>query len=111
MWQVSIHPGAADELSRIPPPEQNAIDNALRKLEAYGPALPYPHQSAVRGTPSLRELRPRAGRSPWRALYQRVGAFFIVAAVGPEANMNRQEFARAVAIALTRLNEENRNDR
>ncbi len=43
------------------------------KLGAYGPLLGYPHTSAVRGAEGLRELRPRAGRSAWRALYRQVG--------------------------------------
>lgn len=32
--------------------------NGDAKLRALGPALGYPHSSAVRGTPGLRELRP-----------------------------------------------------
>jgi hypothetical protein len=50
-----------------------------------GPLLGYPHTSAVRGAPALRELRPRAGRSAYRALYRQIGEVFVVAAVGPEA--------------------------
>jgi hypothetical protein len=42
--------------------------NADAKLGAYGPSLGYPHTSAVLGAEKLRELRPRAGRSAWRAL-------------------------------------------
>ena len=53
---------------------------AVEKLEAFGPQLGHPHTSAVRGAPRLRELRPRAGRSPWRALYRRVGDVFVIAA-------------------------------
>jgi len=32
--------------------------NAIDKLGALGPALPYPHSSDVRGADRLRELRP-----------------------------------------------------
>jgi hypothetical protein len=44
---------------------------AVDKLRELGPHLPFPHASAVRGNEGagLRELRPRAGRSPWRAIY------------------------------------------
>lgn len=47
--------------------------------------LGFHHTSAVQGFAGLRELRPRAGRSPWRAMYQRVGDVFVIAAIGPEA--------------------------
>jgi hypothetical protein len=53
--------------------EQLALDHAVGKLAAVGPALPYPHQSAVKVGQGLRELRPRGGRSRWRALYDRRG--------------------------------------
>ena len=35
-----------------------------------GPRLPFPHQSAVKAGGGLAGLRPRGGRSPWRALYK-----------------------------------------
>ena len=61
---------------RLPKDEQAALDHAVEKLAALGPRLPYPHQSAVQGQRGLRELRPRGGRSPWRALYERRGGAF-----------------------------------
>lgn len=79
------------------------MDHAVDKLEAFGPQLPFPHQSDVRDAPGLRELRPRAGRSPLRALYARVADEFVIAAVGPEAQVDSRGFRRAVAHALTRL--------
>jgi len=81
----------------------NALDRVVDKLEAFGPQLPYPHQSDVRGADDLRELRPRAGRSPWRAFYRRIGDDFIIAAVGPEAETNPTGFRRAVRSAESRL--------
>jgi hypothetical protein len=57
----------------------------------------------VRGAEKLRELRPRAGRSAWRALYRQVGEVFVVAAVGPEAQSDPRGFDRAVRRALERL--------
>ena len=65
--------------------------------------LGHPHTSAVQGAPSLRELRPRAGRSPWRALYRQVGDYFVIAAIGPEARKGPPGFARACAAAVERL--------
>ena len=51
----------------------------------------------------LRELRPRGGRSPWRALYERHGSAFVIAAVAPEAEVNSRGFDRAVRLARRRL--------
>lgn len=70
-----------------------------------GEHLPYPHQSAVRGARGIRELRPRGGRSPWRGLYARVGAAFVLLAVGAEAEADQQEFRHAVVAAEERLAE------
>lgn len=79
--------------------------HAVEKLQALGPDLPFPHQSAVRGERGLRELRPRSGRSPWRATFARVGDILVILAVGPEAQVNRRGFDRAVGNATRRLGE------
>ena len=57
---------AAEERLALSASERNALLHAVEKLEAFGPQLGYPHSSAVQGFAGLRELRPRAGRSPWR---------------------------------------------
>jgi len=78
--------------------------NAVRKLEAMGPRLGYLHSSDVRDAERLRELRPRGGRSPWRGLYRRVGSdAFVIAAIAPEAQVDRRRFAGAVTTASARL--------
>lgn len=79
------------------------MPHAVGKLAALGPDLRYPHQSEVRGEGGLRELRPRAGRSPWRASYGRLGKAFVIAAVGPEADVGKRGFQRAVRLANKRL--------
>jgi hypothetical protein len=79
--------------------------NAVEKLTVFGPALPFPHSSAIQGAERLRELRPRSGRSPWRGFYRRLGDLLIVAAIGPEAGVDKRGFDRAVAAAITRLAE------
>lgn len=89
----------------LPKAERNALIHAVDKLEAFGPQLGYPHTSAVQGFAGLRELRPRAGRSPWRALYQRVGDVFVIAAIGPEAVSDHRRFDRAARLAIARLAE------
>lgn len=78
------------------------MQNAIEKLKVLGDLLRFPHQSKVQGT-DLRELRPRAGRSPWRALYRRVGAVIVVAAIAPEAQVDPQGFRRAIRAAEERL--------
>jgi hypothetical protein len=103
MWVVAYLPEAERERTALPKGERSALINADAKLGAYGPQLGYPHTSAVRGAESLRELRPRAGRSAWRALYRQVGQVFVVAAVGPEAQVDPRGFDRAVRRALERL--------
>jgi len=102
-WQVVYHEAAREELNRLPKREWDAMLNVAEKLAVHGPALPFPHQSDVRGAPSLRELRPRAGRGPWRALYRRVGDTFVIAAIGPEAEVDHRGFDRMVAAARNRL--------
>jgi hypothetical protein len=59
--------------------------NAVLKLEAVAPQPKYPRSSESTG---LRYLRPRAGRIPWRGVYERVGPeAFVVAAIAPEAQV------------------------
>lgn len=81
------------------------MENALEKLEVYADRLPFPHSSQVKGASHLRELRPRAGRSPWRAFYRRVEDVLVVAAVGPEAQADPVRFRRAVQVAEERLSQ------
>ena len=105
MWDVVYLEGAEQELARLPKLERNAVIRAVEKLEAFGPQLGYPHTSAVRGAPRLRELRLRAGRSAWRALYRRVGDVFVIAAIGPEAVNDQRGFDQVARRAGSRLDE------
>jgi hypothetical protein len=105
VWRVRFHPEAEEELGKLPAVEQAAILHAVEKLEALGPDLPFPHQSAVRGERGLRELRPRSGRSQWRALVARLSDVIVVLAIGPEAQVNRRRFDRTIAAAKRRLAE------
>ena len=105
MWAIQWHPEAVEELMQLPRDEQLALDHAAGKLAAVGSALPYPHQSAVKAGQGLRELRPRGGRSRSRALDDRRGDTFVIAAVAPEAQVDRRGFDRAVRTARRRLEE------
>ncbi len=101
--EVYFHPAARADLDALPASEKRAIDHAVEKLQALGAQLPFPHASRVRGVATLFELRPRAGRSRWRAFYRQVGAAMIIAAIGPEAQVDTRGFARAVERAQRRL--------
>lgn len=103
---VAFCPEAEEELDALPPGERAAMLAAIEKLMVRGNQLSYPHSSAVRGTSSaLRELRPRGGRSAWRAFYRRIGSVLVIASVGPEAQSNPSGFRRSVAAAERRLAE------
>jgi hypothetical protein len=98
--------GALAELRGLPVAERGAVMNAIAKLEAFGDQLGWPRTSQVKGSRSgIRELRPRAGRSPWRVLYRRVADAMVLLAVGPEAQHDKRGFARAVRSAEERLKE------
>jgi hypothetical protein len=103
MWQVMYLADAAKERDELPPRERQAIRNAVKKLEALGPDLPFPHSSDVRGARGLRELRPRGGRCAFRPLYQRSGARFLIAAIAPDGKSDPQGFAAACSRATDRL--------
>jgi len=105
--RVLYHPTARTEADAVPQQERKAIDNAVDKLASLGPTLPFPHSSKVMGDPggSLRELRPRAGRSPWRCIYERIGDVFVIGAVAPEAQKDKAGFDSAVSAAKARLAE------
>jgi hypothetical protein len=105
--EVQLHPGAEDELGelrRLSVLEHAAMLQALLTLSEIGPTLGSPHTSQVKGT-KLRELRPRAGRSPWRAFYRRVGNVLVIGAIGPDAQHDRRGFDRAVDRAEHRISE------
>ena len=87
----------------LPEREREAMLHAREKLDVAGDRLGFPHSSAVQGADRLRELRPRAGRSPWRAFYRRAGGDIVIAAIGAEANADPRGFRQAVRAAEDRL--------
>jgi len=106
---VVWHPEAIVERSAIgDATERVALQHAGDKLVAEGPQLRFPHQSAVQGPEGkgLRELRPRSGRSSWRAICRRFDkSTLVVLAVGPEAQSDRRGFDAAVRRARSRFKE------
>ncbi len=103
--EVRYHPEAESELADLPRGERIAMANAVEKLRSLGLRLPFPHQSAVRGVRNLRELRPRAGASPWRAFYRRIRNDFVIGGIGPEAEVDQRAYDAAVQRAMERLRE------
>lgn len=103
--EVVYHPEAENDERGLPARERVALGHAVEKLEVLGEKLGYPHSSGVKGVKNLRELRPRAGRSPWRAFYRRVSDVMVIGAVGPEAEQDQRGFNKAVDLAIERLNE------
>lgn len=100
---VIYHPRYEVEWRSLPAAERAALASAVEKLRADS-QLGFPHTSLVQGGKAgLRELRPRRGRSPWRALYRRVGDVMVLLAVAPEAAKDQRGFGRAVAEAERRL--------
>src|SRR5260370_36775232 len=96
MWSVLYHPEAEPELDELPVQERVAVLHAAEKLAALGPDLRYPHQSEVRDGDGLRELRPRAGRSRWRAFYQQHGETHLIAATARQAEGAKRGLLPAV---------------
>jgi hypothetical protein len=104
--EVRFHHEARREFNELlPPAEKDAMVHVFEMLEENGERLGHPYTSDVRIAADLRELRPRAGRSPWRAFYRRIGGVMYVGAFGPEAKSNPRGFERAVRTAEARLDE------
>jgi len=70
-WEVEYTEIFGDWWDSLAEGEQVSVDASVRLLERYGPALPYPHSSAVRGSRHrhMRELRVQHGGRPLRVLY------------------------------------------
>ena len=106
-WEVLYHPKAVEERNSVRKQSEgdfDAIVVVIEKLKIHGPALRFPHQSAVRGKggAGLRELRPSQGRTLWRPLYRRFENTYVILAVGPEAQVDQSGFDTAVAHAQAR---------
>ncbi len=77
--------------------EHRSILNAALKLRELGEHLRPPHMKPLQGATALRELRPRQGRSDWRAIYRRSGSVYVVLAIDRHKN-----FAAMIARAEER---------
>ena len=100
--ELLLHREAQEEWSQLSTGEYRAMANKLREL---GDQLGFPHTSNVEGAERLRELRPRGGRSRYRAFFRRIGNRMAVGAIGPEAKVDPRGFARSIERAEVRLAE------
>ena len=104
MWEVEVETNAQRELDELPARERAALGQVINKLKVDGPSLGAPHTSSIVGASgTLRELRPRQGRSRWRGFYRRIGDTLVIGAFGPEAQVDSRGFDRAVRRAIDRL--------
>jgi hypothetical protein len=86
---VIYDPDAVEELLAMKSREEyRAILHAVLKLRELGELLGPPHMKPLKGTAAaaLRELRPKQGRSDWRAFYRRAGTFYVILAVDRHKN-------------------------
>ena len=65
-----------DVMASLPARERRIVVNHIERLKAFGPNLPYPWSSQIRG--ELRELRAEAGPTHYRLLYSRSGNLFVL---------------------------------
>jgi hypothetical protein len=79
--------------------EHRALLDAVRKLGELGEQLGPPHMKPLKGdrAAALRELRPRQGRSDWRAIYRRADGFYVILAID-----RHKEFAALIERAQAR---------
>jgi phage-related protein len=72
-WAVAFYESKEDGvpvmafLDALGPPRRAKLLAMIRLLEEWGPTLPFPYSSQVRGR--LRELRTHYGREQYRVLY------------------------------------------
>jgi Phage derived protein Gp49-like (DUF891) len=71
-------------VGRVP----SAIINAVLKLRELGERLEPPHMKPLQGATGLRELRPKQGRSDWRAACCRSGVTYVIVAVDRHKNFS-----------------------
>jgi hypothetical protein len=86
---VIYDPDAVAELLNVKSrQEHRALVNAVEKLRELGDRLGPPHMKPLQGdaASALCELRPRRGDSDWRAVYRRVGVFFVILAIDRHKN-------------------------
>ena len=64
-------------LTRLPPRHRAKVRQAIERLELFGPRLPFPDSSAVKGS-EFRELRTRFAGQQYRVLYLQDGDAFVL---------------------------------
>jgi hypothetical protein len=82
-WEVRLYETThgrtpvLDFLTDLPAKHRAKVRQAIERLELFGPRLPFPDSSAVKGT-EFRELRTRFAGQQYRVLYLQDGEAFIL---------------------------------
>lgn len=87
---VIYDPDAVNELVILVKSKEahRSLMNAVLKLRELGEWLEPPHMKPLQGPAAsgLRELRPKQGRSDWRAIYRRASSIYVILAVDRHSN-------------------------
>jgi hypothetical protein len=91
-YTVIYDPDAVHEFVAVVKSKEGhrSILNAVVKLRELCERLGPPHMKPLQGAAAagLRELRPKQGRSDWRAIYRRAGSTYVILAVDRHANFD-----------------------
>ncbi len=70
-WEVEVTDQFKDWFEALTSKEQISIDAYVQMLIEYGPQLPFPYSSQIKGakTSHMRELRVQHAGEPYRVLY------------------------------------------
>jgi hypothetical protein len=70
-WEVEYTDEFGNWWESLMPNEQESIAAVVMLLEEFGPQLPHPYSSQIKGTErhALRELRIQHGGDPYRVVY------------------------------------------
>ena len=70
-WEVEYTDEFAGWWETLTEAEQEDVDSYVRRLEARGPTLPFPHSSGINGSrhDRMRELRVQTHGNPFRVFY------------------------------------------
>ena len=100
-WEVEYTHEFEEWWETLTIPEQDGVTDVVGLLETFGPNLPAPHSSDVRGSRHgrLRELRPRAGNSPLRIFYAFDPLRTAILLIGGDKSGDKRFYRRFIRIA------------
>jgi hypothetical protein len=110
MFKVQYTDEFSDWFAALSEGERETIGAAITLLEDFGPALPFPHSSGIRGSRHrhMRELRAQHSGNPYRILYAFDPKRSAILLIGGRKSGNRW-YSRAIRVA-DRLYDEHLQD-